>query len=195
MVDGLFKGDILIVITEISLGGRSIDGFRKLVRLLEAFRKLDTANSTVLLIGSPAGTGDITTNDTFYRKHLKLLNLHDMSLEFFLLEEFRKICKVGRNHMIRKDILSVVKPELGHAGKDCALINDLVLKNYIKCGDTICRIHYDCVANVIDLSYFTFLNGFQLGTHESNFSFHNHYLNIILAGLTCFYIIADVSKK
>ncbi len=46
----LLIGDILIMISDLRLGGRGIDGLGKLICLLQTFRKLDTAYGTVFFL-------------------------------------------------------------------------------------------------------------------------------------------------
>ena len=42
------------------------------------------------------------------------LTHHAVSIIFFLLEEFRHIFDINRDHMVRNDVFCKVKPEFGH---------------------------------------------------------------------------------
>ena len=50
MCDRLLIRDVLVVIADLSLGGRGLDGLRELLALFESLGKLYSANGAVLLI-------------------------------------------------------------------------------------------------------------------------------------------------
>ena len=73
-----------------------------------------------------------------------------------LKAEFPHILHIHGDHVIRHDILRIVKPEAGHLGQHRSFFCDLVLQNNVKGGDAVCRHHDQRVADIIDLSDFSF---------------------------------------
>ena len=63
--------------------------------------------------------------------------------------------------MVRKNVLCEIEPEAGHLGQYFALSDNLVLQNDIECRDTVGCNHNERVINIIDLSYFAFLERFE----------------------------------
>ena len=100
------------MIAQICLGTRCINRLRKLIRLYQSFWKLNAAYRAVFFVACPAASCDIATNDTLDWEHLKLLAHHAVSVKTLLLEKFRHIPDIYRNHMIRNNILCKIKPEL-----------------------------------------------------------------------------------
>ena len=154
-------GDILVVIADLSLGGRSVDRFGKFLRFLKSFRKPDPAYSSGLLVGSPAAAGDITTDDAFERKHGELLHLHGLAGELLRAEVFGHIRRVHGDHVVRDQILGEIEPECGHPGEDGTLVGDLIFQDMIKGGDPVCRHHDQAVADIIYFSYFAGFVGLE----------------------------------
>ena len=115
------------MISKISLGRWCINRLRELIRLNKSLRKSDSADCTVLLIACPAASGDISADDTLNWKHLKLLAHHTFAFELLLLEEFRHVLGIDGNHMVRYNILCIVKPEFGHLGQYSAFVGNFVL--------------------------------------------------------------------
>ena len=160
MIDTLLKGNILIVITDLSLGRWCVDRLRQLVGFFQTFRKLDAAYSTVLLVACPAASCDVSTYDTLDRQHVQFTAHHGFSFEFLLLEKLRHILGIYRDHVVRKNVLSHVKPEFGHLGQYSTFLCNFIIQNYVKAADTVCCNHDQTVAIVIDLTYFTFFDWF-----------------------------------
>ena len=111
MRNTLLKGNILIVISDLSLCGRRIDRLRQLVRLLQSLRKADATDLTGLLIACPAAARDVATHNALDRNHVQLPAQHAVPVKFLLLEKFRHILDICRDHVVRKDILREVEPE------------------------------------------------------------------------------------
>ena len=87
----------------------------KMIAGLEGMELLQTAMNYHLgkagVIFIAATSCDIATNDTFDRKHVQLLAHHGFAFVFFLLEEFRHILCIYRDHMVRKNIFCHIEPE------------------------------------------------------------------------------------
>ena len=62
-LDASLEADVLVVVSDLSLGAGSVDGLRELVTFLEAFRELNAAYCAVLLVAGPAAAGDIAADD------------------------------------------------------------------------------------------------------------------------------------
>ena len=146
------------MIADFSLGRRGIDRLRELIRLLQSFGELDAAHSAVLLVAGPTASGDIAAYDALHRKHLQLSAHHTVAVELLLAEEFRHILHIYRKHMVGKNILGIVKPELGNLSKNRPLLIDLVVQNDIEAADTIGCHHDQAVPIVIDLTHFAFFD-------------------------------------
>ena len=140
------------MVADLGLGGRGVDRFRQLLGFLQSFRQFDATDGAVLLITCPAASCDVTTDDTFYREHLQLLAHHALSSELLLLEEFRHVLCIHRDHVVRHNVFCVIKPELGHLGQHGAFVRDLVLQNNIKCGNPVGGAEIRSVATMIRLS-------------------------------------------
>ncbi len=160
--DGLFIGDVLVMVTDLRLGGRGVDGFRQLVGLLQALRQFDAADGAVLAVALPAGTGDVTTDDGFDGKHGEFLAEHAVSVELRLTEVLRHVVHIDADHMVRKDVFRQIEPEFGHLGQDGTLLRDFVLEDDIERGDAVGGNEDQCIAQVIDLADFSFFDGFIL---------------------------------
>ena len=148
------------MVADLCLGGRGVDRFRKLVGLFQPFGKTDAAYGAVLLVAGPAASGDVAADDTLDGKHVQLPAHHGLALELLLLEEFRHIGCVHRNHVVRDDILCQVEPELGHLGQYRTLLGHLIVEDHIEAADAVSGNHDQAVAVVIDLTYFTFFDWF-----------------------------------
>ena len=57
--------------------------------------------------------------------------------------------------MVGNDVLSVIEPESGHLGKDCALPGDDIVKDHVKTADPVGCHHDEGIPVIIDLSYFS----------------------------------------
>ena len=86
---------------------------------------------------------------------MQFLALHAVALKFLLLEVFRHISIVHRQHVVRNDITGEIKPEPGHLGEYSPLVRNLVLQDVVKGRDTVCSHHYDAVISLINLANFT----------------------------------------
>ena len=146
------------MITNLSLGAWCIDRLIQLLALFQAITQLDAAHSAIPLIGSPAAARDIASDNALNRQHRQLLTQHGIAIKLRLTEEFRHIIDIRRNHVVLHDILRIVKPETGHLGQHRSLLGHLVLQDHIKCRNAVRRHHHKLVANVIDLTYFSFFN-------------------------------------
>ena len=111
MNDALLVGNIFIMITDLRLGGRSVDRLRKFIGFLQAFRKLDAADGSVFFIACPSAACDIASYDTLDRKHRELFAHHAVSVEARLAEKLRHVIDVCGDHMVRNDIFCHFKPE------------------------------------------------------------------------------------
>ena len=109
--DAALKGNIFVMIPDFRLGGRGVDGLRQLLRLLQALRQADAADSAVLLIACPAASGDIAPHNAFHRKNVQLTAKHTVAVKPFLAEIFRHILYVYGKHMVRQNILCHIEPE------------------------------------------------------------------------------------
>ena len=143
-----FHGNVLVMFTDRSLGGRGED----------RLRKSDAADFAVFLISFPAGTCDVSADDAFYRDHVELLCLHGTAFKFFSLEEFRHILCVDGNHVVRNDVLCEIEPEFRHAVQNDALLRDRVFQNVVESGNAVSAGHNEAVAQIIE---FTYLAGFE----------------------------------
>ena len=56
-LNALFVADVLIVVADLSLGGRSVDGLGQLLGFLQALGQADAADGAVLLVAGPAAAG------------------------------------------------------------------------------------------------------------------------------------------
>ena len=97
----------------------------------------------------------IASDDAFKGKHGELFHFHGFSGVFFGAEEFRHICRIHGEHVVRDQIFRVVEPERGHPGENSTFVCDLVFQNMVKGGDPVCRDHDQTVADVIYFSYFS----------------------------------------
>ena len=96
---------------------------------------------------------------------MQLFAEHGVALELFLLEKFRHIRIVYRQHVVRQDVLREIKPELRHLGQDSALVRNLVLQNVVKSRNTVCCHHDDAAISLIHFTDFTRFERF-VGFHE-----------------------------
>ena len=161
MSNALLIGNILIVVADLSLCGRCIDGFRQFIGFFEPFRQADAAYSAVFLIACPAAACNISADNTFDGKHVQLLAHHAVSVKFRFPEKFRHIFYICGNHMIRQDILCHVKPELGHLCEHGSFFGNRVFQDNVKTADPVSRNQNQAVAVVIDFAYFSFFNRFH----------------------------------
>ena len=152
---GLFIGDVFVMIAQVCFCGRCVDRFGKLLRFLKSFRKTDSAYDTGLFVGCPAAACDIASDDALKGKHGELFHFHGFSGVFFGAEEFRHICRIHGEHVVRDQIFGVVEPERGHPGENSTFVCDLIFQNMVKGGDPVCRDHDQTVADVIYFSYFS----------------------------------------
>ena len=161
------------MVADLRLGGRCVNRLRQLVRFLQAFRQLNTADGSVLLVAGPAAACDIAADDALDGKHLKLSAHHGFAPELLLLEVLRHILCVNGNHVVRQNILCHIEPEFGHLSQHCALLCHFIMKNHIEAADTVCRYHNQAVAVVVNLTYLTFFDRFHflhiLAPHHSVF--------------------------
>ena len=158
MIDALLVGNVFVVIADFSLGGRGVDRLRQLVGLLQAFRQLYAAYGAVLLVACPAGTGDVAADDALDRQHVQLLAQHAVAVKLRLLEVFRHVLDVYRNHVVRDNVLGQIEPELGHLSQNGALLLDGVLEDDIKAADAVGCYHNQAVSVVVNLTNLAFLN-------------------------------------
>jgi len=157
----LFKRNILIVITDLCFGRRGVNRLRQFIGFFQSFRKFNATDFSGFLIALPATSCDISANDALDWQHLQFPAHHTVTVELFLLEEFRHIFHIYRNHVIRNDILCHVKPELGHLCQDSSFFGHFIVQNHIKTADTICSYHDQAVTVIINLTYFSFFNRFH----------------------------------
>ena len=157
-LDALLKADVLVMLADLGLGGRCVDGLRKLCAFLQTLRKSDTAYGLGLLVALPAAAGDVTADDTLDGDHVELLAQHAVAVKLLLTEILRHIIHVYTHHVVRDDVFCQVKPETGHLGQNSALLCYFVFQDNVKCGDTIGGHHNQRIADIIDLSYLAFLN-------------------------------------
>ena len=155
-LDALLVADILVVVTDLGLGGRRVDRLRQLVALVEPLRELDPADRAVLLVARPAGAGDVAADDALDRDHGELLHQHAVPVKLRCAEELRHIRRVGRDHVVRQDVLRVVEPELGHLGQDRAFFGDLIFQNDVKCRDAVRCDEDQVLADIVNLTDFAF---------------------------------------
>ena len=167
MSDALLEGDVFIVITNLSFCGWCVDWFRQFVGLFQSFRQFDAAYSAVFFITFPAASCNVAAHDTFDREHFKLAAHHAVAVKLWLLEKFRHIFYINRNHVVRKNIFCQIKPEFGHLSKYRSFFGYDIFQNNIEAADAVSCNHDQTVAVVINLANFTFFNRFHC------FSTHN----------------------
>ena len=170
---GTLERNILIMITDLCLGRRCINGFRQLVGFDQAFRKGDAADGTIFLVAGPAGACDITADDALDRKHGQLPAHHGIAVKLRLLKEFRHILYICRDHMVRQDIAGHIKPEPGHLCEHGSLLVDLILQDHVIAADTVSCHHDQAVAVVVDLTYLTLFDRFHF--HDINPPYDSHF--------------------
>ena len=85
---------------------------------------------------------------------------HGFSVIFFILEKFRHIFYIYRNHVVWQNIFCHIKPEFRHLCKDSAFFGNLVVQNYVKAADAVSCNHDQAVAVIVDLAYLTFFDRF-----------------------------------
>lgn len=127
----------------------------------DSVKKLDAIMGSGFLVAFPAASGNVTTYDTLDWQHLKLTAHHTVSIKFLLLEEFRHIFYIYRNHMVRQNIFCHVKPEFGHLSQYSSFLCYLIIQDNIKATDAVCCNHDQAVTVVINLTYFTFFDWFH----------------------------------
>ena len=170
--DALLVGDILVVVADLSLGGRGVDRLRQLFGLLQPFGQLDAADLAGLLVAGPAAAGDVAADDALDGQHGQLAALHALALELGLLEELRHILGVHAQHMVGQDIAGVVEPELAHLGQDLALVGHFIFQDHVECGNAVGRDHDQAVAIVIDLANLSLFDRLKL-LHSKTLRFLN----------------------
>ncbi len=150
------EADIFVVVADLGFGGRRVDRLRQLVALAEAFRQRDPADRAVLFVACPAGAGDVAADDALDRDHGELLHQHAVPVKLRCAEELRHIRGVGRDHVVRQDVLRVIEPEFRHLGQDSAFFGDLVVEDDVKCGDAVRRDEDQVLADVVDFTNLSF---------------------------------------
>ena len=160
MVDALLKRNIFVMIANLRLGGRGIDRLRKLVGFLQPLRQLDAADGSVFLVACPSASGDISAHNTFNGKHVQFAAHHRFAFKFFLLEKFRHILYVYRNHVIGNNILRHIEPEFRHLCEHSSFFGNFVVQNHVETADAVGSYHDQAVAVVVNLTYFTFFDRF-----------------------------------
>ncbi len=171
VLDGLLEGNVLIVVADLRLRGRCVDGLRQLFRFLQALGKLDAAHGAVLAVALPAGAGDVAANDALHREHRELLHKHAVAFETGLPEILRHILRIHRNHVVLHDVLRIIEPEFRHLGKHGTLLRNRVVENHIKAADAVRRNQNHVLTDVINLSDFSFLYRTKLFHFTGSFRF------------------------
>ena len=155
----LLEADVLVVVADLCLGAGCVDGLGKLGALLKSLRKLNAAHCAVLLVACPAAARDIAADDALDGEHRELLAHHAVAVKALLTEKLGHVIDIDADHVVRDDIFGIIKPETGHLRQNGPLLHDLVLQDHIKCRDPVRRHHNELITDVIDLTYFAFLNG------------------------------------
>ena len=146
------------MVSQVSLCGWGIDGGGQLLGLLQPGGERDAAHAPCLLVAGPAAACDISAHDALERKHGQLPDHHGISVKSRSAEELRHVRRVCGKHVVRNDVLCVIKPECGHGGQHSAFSPHLVFQDMVKCGDAVCRRNDQAAADVIDFPY---LSGFH----------------------------------
>ena len=90
-LNGSFKGNVLVMISDLSLCAGCVNRLGEFFRFLESFGKSDTAHGTVLLVACPAAACNIASYNALKRHHAKLFAHHTVSRETWLSEKLRHI--------------------------------------------------------------------------------------------------------
>ena len=143
------------MVAELSLGGRGKDGLRELGGLGEALGKLDAADGAVGVVGLLSGTGEVAADDALDGHGLGLLDEHGAAGEVIavLLELGREVRDLARDHVVGHEIGEALEPERRDAGKDLALVGDLVGQDEVVRGDAVAGNHEQAVAAVVDVAH------------------------------------------
>ena len=134
---------------QFGFGRRGKNRFRQFFRFLETSRQFDAADGAVFFIAFPAAAGDIAADDAFHGNHGQFLALHAVAVELGLLEKFRHVFHIDRNHMIGNDIFRKIEPEAGHLCQDGTFLGNLILEDMVKSRDAVRGYHDDAIANII----------------------------------------------
>ena len=148
--DDPVEGDVLVVVTDLGLGGRGEDRLRQLGRLGEALGQLDTADGAVLPVLLEPGAGEVAADDTLEREHLQLAADHRAAED--LLRD--PLIVGGTGEVVRE--VQGVEEEVAHRSEDASLVRDVGVQDVVVGGDPVGGHHEEGdVVDLVDLAHFT----------------------------------------
>ena len=120
---GAVYRDVLVVLSELGLGGRSEDGLFQLVGFLQTLGKLVTADGAVILVGFPAGAGNVAAHNAFHGQGTGPAHQDCAAFELVCpgLQFLGEFVHIAFNDVVRHDVLEHVHPE------QCDLVQDNTL--------------------------------------------------------------------
>ena len=147
--------DVLVVITELGLGGGRKDGLRNLRGLVQTLGQVDAADGAVLVVGLLARASQVAANDGLDGNGVGLLDQHGAPRQVvrILLELLRVVLHVHRDQVVGHEVGELVEPERRDSREDLALVRDLVRQDVVKRTDSVARNHQQAVAAIVDVAY------------------------------------------
>ena len=160
-VHGVFKRNMLVMVTDICFCRRCIYRLRQPVRFLQPVWQGNPAHGFVFLVAFPAASGNIAAYNALNWKHVQFFAFHAPSFKLVCLEKFRHIFHICRKHMVWNNAARIAKPEPGHLCQHSPFVRNAVLQNIVKCRNPVCRGNNQAVSIVVYQAYFSFLNRFK----------------------------------
>ena len=166
---GPLKGDVFVVLAQLSLGGGGEQGLGELLGFLKALGQGHSTDGAGLLIVSPAGTGDIASDDALHGEHFQFLDQHASALEFLGAELLGEFVPVGGDDMVGHNVRNIPEPERGKLVEDHTLVRNRIGHDDIISRDSVGNHNHQAVfghfINFADFSAADF-------THTSSTLFH-----------------------
>ena len=142
------------VVAALCLRGWRENRFRQLGRFEQTGGQLDTADALVLLVFLPAGTGEVTPHNAFYRQRPAFSDDHGASFELLAvrLELCGEAGELGRQDVVWDDMSDLFKPELRDGREDAPLERNACGHDHVESRDAVGGEKQKPVAQVENLA-------------------------------------------
>ncbi len=153
------------MVADLSLGGRCEDRFRQPVRLKESGRKGDAADGARFPVLLPAGTSQVTSDDTFHGQRTGFFYQHGTSTEGVGVFPafFGKIVYIGGDQMVGNDVFHLTEPECGNTGEHISLAGYSFVHDDVEGGYAVGGDDEEFIAQVIDVADLAAPGALQVG--------------------------------
>src|SRR5207253_8958165 len=149
----LRAADVLVV-ARLGLRGRREDRLGELLRLDERLWKLLARDRAERFVFGPGGTGDVAAGDALDVDALAVLHEHRPPGERTrIAKRLWKAAEVGRDEVIRHDLLGLAEPEVRELRQDAALVGYRRREDRVEGRQSIARDDDELVASgFVDIS-------------------------------------------